>query len=204
MKISPESLNETRHDAEQRIDEQKTTSDRFSQLLKSKNEKSQEKQVGNKEDDADAQQKNLSAAVDLQSTNPSAADASASRFSQFSSTADPAKIAQPGASVSPQIEKLTTEMGHQIDIFKQGGKAEAINITFDSKTLEGLQVQIRQQDGELAIRFVTQSDNVSNLLSQHTGELREALTNKGVKVRNIAISNRETPTGMRRNEHASA
>jgi flagellar hook-length control protein FliK len=196
MRISTESVNEARQSAEHRVDEQKT-SDRFSQLLKSKNEKSQEKQAGNKGDGGDAPQKDSYGAIDLQSMNSLGADASVSRTSTSSTAADPGKIAQPGASAPSQIEKLTTEMGHQIDIFKQGGKAEAVNITFDSKALEGLQVQIRQQDGELAIRFVTQSENVSGLLGHHTGELREALTSKGVKIRNITISAHATPVTRR-------
>ncbi len=202
MRISTESVNEVRQNAEHRADEQKT-SDRFSQLLKSKNEKSQEKQTGNKGDGSDAQQKDSSGAIDSESTNSLSADASASRLSPSSTATETGKIAQPANSAPPQIGTLATEMGHQIDIFHQGGRAEAVNITFDSKTLEGLQVQIRQQDGELAIRFVTQSENVSNLLNHHTGELREALTSKGVKIRNITISAHSTPL-MRRNGHASA
>ncbi|HEY4048474.1 MAG TPA: flagellar hook-length control protein FliK [Acidobacteriaceae bacterium] len=201
MRISAESVNQAKQNAEHRVDEKKT-SDRFSQLLKSKTEKSKEKQVGSKEDGGDAQKKNPLAGLDLASMNALAADASASRLPQPSVAADPGKIAQPGASVPPEIDRLTTEMGHQIDIFRQGGKAEALNITFDSKTLEGLQVQIRQQEGELGIRFVTQSDNVSKLLSRHTGELREALMSKGVKIRNIAISNARTSPVMQRNERA--
>jgi len=200
MRISTESVKQARQSAEHRNDEQKT-SDRFSQLLKSKNEKSQEKQASNKGDGGDAQQKDSYGAIDLQSMNSLGADASVSRASTSSTAADPGKIGQPGASAPPQIEKLITEMGHQIDIFKQGGKAEAVNITFDSKALEGLQVQIRQQEGELAIRFVTQSAKVSDLLSHHTGDLREALTSKGVKIRNITISAHATSV-THRNGHA--
>lgn len=203
MRISTESVNEARQDADHRMDKQKTT-DRFSQLLKNKNEKNQEKQVGSKGDSGNAQQKDSSGASDLQSMNSLSADTSASRFSQSSTAADLGKIAQPVTSAPLQMEKLTTEIGHQIDLFKQGGKAEAVNITFDSKTLEGLQVQIRQQEGELAIRFVTQSDNVSNLLSRHTGELREALTSKGIRIRNIGISSAHASPVMRRSEHADA
>jgi flagellar hook-length control protein FliK len=203
MRISAESVNEAKQRAEHRADEQRT-SDRFSQLLKSKNEKRQEKQVGNKGDGGDAQEKNALAPAGALPVNPVDADATASRFTQPSTTADPGKIAQPGASAPPQIEKLITEMGHQIDIFKQGGRAEAVNITFNSKTLEGLQVQIRHQDGQLAIRFVTQSDNVSKLISSHTGELREGLTSKGVRISNIAISNDRSSPVIQRNGYAGA
>lgn len=201
MRISAESVNQARQGTEHQVDEQKI-SDRFSQMLKSKNEKSHDKQIGDKKDGGDAEKKSPPAALDLASINPLAADASPSHFSQSPVVADPGKVAQPVASVSPEIERLTTEMGHQIDIFRQGGKAEAINITFDSKTLQGLQVQIQQQGGELGIRFVTQSDNVSKLLSRHTGELREALTSRGVKIGSIAISNARSSPVMQRSGRA--
>jgi flagellar hook-length control protein FliK len=203
MRVSTEFLNEVKQDAEHRADEQKT-SDRFSQILKSKNEKSQEKQDSAKGDGDNVQQKSQTAALNPLSANPPVGDDSAVRFSQQSTAADGGKIARPGASASSQIDKLTTEIGQQIDIVKQGGKTEAINITFDSKTLEGLQVQIRQQDGQLAIRFITQSDNVSNLLSRNTGQLQEALTSKGVKIRNIVISNTHGSPVMQRNGNAGA
>jgi flagellar hook-length control protein FliK len=207
MRVSTESLNEVKQDAEHRADEQKT-SDRFSQILKSKNEKSQEKQDDTKKQDGpkgdgdNVQQKSQAAALNPLSMNPPVGDALAVRFSQQSAAADGGRIARPGASAASQIDKLTTEISQQIDLVKQGGKTEGINITFDSKTLEGLQVQIRQQDGGMAIRFITQSDNVSNLLSRNAGQLQEALTSKGVKIQNIVISNTHRSPVMQRNGNA--
>jgi flagellar hook-length control protein FliK len=200
MRISEQSINDARLNSDNRIDDQKT-SNRFSQMLKSKDQKQREdeKDTKNKKDSQDSHQNNSSVAAQPVPATPFIAG-----DSSLSTTSGPSKTSQSVASTPLQIEKLVTEMGHQIDIFKQDGTAGAINITFDSKTLEGLQVQIRQQDGQLAIRFVTQSDNVSNLLSQHTGELRDALANKGVKIRNIAVSNTLTPPTPQRNRDASA
>jgi len=204
MRISAESANEARQSEDHRIDDQKT-SDRFSQLLKSKDDKSQAKQSDNKADSADPlQQKGLSTPLDSVSGNLSGTDASMARSSLSFSAADAEKITQPGASAPPQIEKLTTEIGHQIDVFEQEGGTQAVNITFDSRTLDGLQVQIRQHDGELAIRFVTHSDNVSKLLSRHSGELREALAGKGVRIGNIAITNTRHAPVMQRGGYAGA
>lgn len=202
MKISAESVNEARQNEERRIDDQKT-SDRFSQLLKSKDDKNQAQPQGGKADVADSSQKVAAADLDPASGDLAVVDPSVAR-SSLSSAADAGKIAQPGTSALEQIEKLTTEISHQIDVFKQEGGAHAVNITFDSKTLEGLQVQIRQHDGEMAIRFVTQSDHVSKLLSHHTGELREALAGKGVRIGNIAITNPRNLPVMQRNGHAGA
>lgn len=204
MRISTESINEARQNEEHRMDEQKT-SDRFSELLKSKDDKSQAQQSSNKADGAETQQKGSSTAFDSLSGNlPPGMDTSIARTALSPGAADAGKIAQPGKSVPPQIEKLSTEIGHQIEIFKQEGGAHAVNINFDSKTLEGLQVQIRQHDGELAIRFITQSNHVSKLLSRHSGELREALAGKGVRIGSIAIASNPQSPIMPRNGHASA
>jgi len=203
MRISAESVNEARQKEERRVDEQKT-SDRFSQLLKSKDDKSEAKQAGIA-GDADARQNTPATSLTAASGNliPDV-DASSAHLSLASSATDANKIAQPGASMPAQMDRLNTEIAHQIDIFKQEGGAQAVNITFDSKTLEGLQVQIRQHDGELAIRFVTQSDHVSKLLSRHSGELREALAGKGVRIGNIAITNARHSAVMQRNGYAGA
>jgi len=197
MKISTDTINATRQQEERKADEKKT-SDRFSQLQKSKQEASQAKSAGGKGDvGRDAQLKSPQTSPDSQSANHLALGDLSSHLSLASATADAAKTAQSSAATPPQVDQLTNEIGHQIDVLKQGGKTEGVNITFDSKTLEGLQVQIRPQNGEMAIRFVTQSENVSNLLSKHTGELREALTSKGVKIRNITISSSGTPVAGR-------
>jgi len=203
MKISAESVNEARQNEERRIDDQKT-SDRFSQLVKSKDDKNQTQPQGGKADVADSPSKGPAADADPGSGNLAAVDPSVARSSLSSGIPDAGKIAQPATSAPEQMEKLTTEISHQIDVFKQEGGAHAVNITFDSKSLEGLQVQIRQHDGEMAIRFVTQSDHVSKLLSRHAGELREALTGKGVRIGNIAITNPRHSPVMQRSGHAGA
>lgn len=201
MNISPATINAAEHQDERKA-EAKKTSDKFSQLLKHKNEASQAKN-SEKGDAGDAQLKSQHASSDSQHVNPPAPGDSTSALHLIPVTADAAKLSRSSAAHSPQVEQLTNEIGHQIDILKHEGKTEGVNITFDSKTLEGLQVQIRPRDGEMGIRFVTQSENVSNLLSKHTGELREALKSKGVKIGNITISSHSRPM-IGRNGYAGA
>ncbi len=185
MKITTNSVNEIARGAQERVTEQKA-SDRFAQIMKIKKEGKLERGV--KEDnDVRAFSKRSSAACDPLSAgtavpNPTAAPPA---FSAVGSE----RISTPSSSGPTKIEKLTTEIVHQIDIFRKDGKPEGLNITFDSKTLEGLQVQIRQQDGQLAIHFVTQSSSISSLVARHTEELRESLASKGVKIRDISIAN---------------
>jgi flagellar hook-length control protein FliK len=202
MRISEQnvnSVNSTNASSERRADDQKT-SDRFSQLLKSKDEKKNGNEnggIGNKKDGQDAHQKSSATTTDSTLIAPLAADSSMPRLPQPSASGESAKIAQPSTSATPQIEGLSTELAHQIDVVKKDGVTEGVNITFDSKALEGLQVQIRQENGEMSIRFVTQSDTVSKLLSRNVGELKESLANKGVKVQNISISNAQTSPALR-------
>jgi flagellar hook-length control protein FliK len=107
-----------------------------------------------------------------------------------------------GSASSSQIHSLASEMSHHIEVFKQDGLTKGVNLTFDSKTLEGLQVQIRQQDGKMTIRFVTQSDSIAKLLSRHTDGLRDGLTSKGVSISNIAIARGGTGGSAQGNVYA--
>ena len=216
MRISDQSVSEARVNYDNRVEGQKT-SDRFSQALKNDqarrdSEKADDKKANDKKDDQEVHKDSKdsptsSPVVQHAQVTPvptaGGVDSSSPAVSSSASVAA-SKTSHTAATAPPQIDSLVTEVGHQIDIFKQNGETKSVNITFDSKTLEGLQVQIRQQDGGLAIRFVTQSDNVSKLLSRHTGELRDALENKGVKIGNIAISNPLTQSALQRNRDAGA
>jgi flagellar hook-length control protein FliK len=179
MKIFERAINASAIKTDNPIEEQKR-SDRFSQLLKSNDRKDQK----NAKDVRKNKQVPQVETMTPNSINPDPSLISASRDVVAPAQGDASK---PEAANS-QIERLVNELGHQIDLFRVDGKTNAINITFSSKTLEGLHVQIRQQEGELAIRFVTQSDTVAKLISRHTDELRESLVGKGVKIRNIAIA----------------
>jgi flagellar hook-length control protein FliK len=77
------------------------------------------------------------------------------------------------------------------------GKDPRVEIQFNSKTLEGLNVHIAKQGDEIAIRFLTASDSVARLLSQNTGQLTQSLQAKGIHVAPIQValapaSNRST------------
>ena len=209
MRISDQSVSEARVNYDNRVEGQKT-SGRFSQALKNDQARREnEKNANDKKGAQDVHKDNPApspVAEHAQVTPSLAAGGSDSSLPAVSSSASAAasKTSHPAPTAPPEVNSLVNEVGHHIDIFKQDGATKAINITFDSKTLEGLQVQIRKQDGALAIRFVTQSDNVSKLLSRHTGDLQEALESKGVKISNIAISNPLTQSALQRNRDAGA
>jgi flagellar hook-length control protein FliK len=193
VKISEQNINGTGLSTDNKFEEQKK-SDRFSQLLRKDEQKNRHEATDKKEPvpvNADSMPLALSNTTFADGQAPDTPAIARETASRTHSAAD------------AQIERLAVELGHQIDVLKLCGKTTGINITFSAKTLEGLHVQIRQVDGELAIRFVTQSESVSNLLAQHTGQLREALSGKGVKIRNISITNKSRGTpGERTGSHA--
>jgi hypothetical protein len=63
-----------------------------------------------------------------------------------------------------------------------------VDITFHSKTLPGLKVQIQQSKGQLAIRFLSQSVSTTELLAKHTASLQEALESKGLNIAGITLA----------------
>jgi len=93
-----------------------------------------------------------------------------------------------GAITMAHIEALAAETGAHVDLLKYSQTDQTLYMSFDSQTLQGLQVQIRQLDGEVAIHFITPSDSVSTLLKNHVSELRETLVAKGIRVGNIAVA----------------
>ncbi|HEX4167442.1 MAG TPA: flagellar hook-length control protein FliK [Bryobacteraceae bacterium] len=180
MKISDQTINDSTLQPDNESEEQKK-SDRFLKVLK-------------KDDGKERQE-----AKD-KSKDPASLDTQYMPLTLTSTEFTPVPLPQPSAVThesgstkdipnDQHVERLADELGRQIELLKSDGRTNGINITFSSRTLDGLHVQVRQQDGGLAIRFVTQSEGVSKLLTQHTDQLRDALASKGVKVRNVSISN---------------
>lgn len=94
--------------------------------------------------------------------------------------------AQPTAT-PPAIGALVNEMVQQIRVEAPPGQPPQVTIEFNSKTLDGLKVQIGQHEGKLVVHFETGSDKVSQLLSQNIGALNQNLTNQGYQVGVIDI-----------------
>ena len=103
----------------------------------------------------------------------------------------------------PSEPKLAEEFGHQIELHQLGNKTQAVDITFHSKSLPGLKVQIRQTRGQLAIRFLSQSVSTTELLSKHTANLQEALEDKGLRVASITLAGSRYPTSGPGSNHAA-
>jgi flagellar hook-length control protein FliK len=78
----------------------------------------------------------------------------------------------------PEIQNLVQEMVVAIDAVG----CERVEIQLDSKTLDGLRIQIRNQGGEVAIRFFSHSPEVTQFLTQNLPALSQAMANRGIRV----------------------
>ncbi|RZU42234.1 flagellar hook-length control protein FliK [Edaphobacter modestus] len=98
--------------------------------------------------------------------------------------------------VPPDIQKLAEEFGHQIQLHQLGNNSQMVDITFHSKTLPGLKVQIRRSKGQLAIRFLSQSVSTTQLLAKHTASLQETLESKGLNIASITLTGSRYPMNI--------
>ena len=91
-----------------------------------------------------------------------------------------------GAVVGTQIQNIAGEIVSQIRSATNKDGSRSVEIEFNSKTLEGLQVRIREQGGTLSIQFATQSEQVATILADHKSELISALASDGFKTASVS------------------
>ena len=178
-------LTETQQQRQEKKDVQRS-SDRFGSMLDS--QRKQQQQFDKVADKANKEQ-----ALKLRNeaeVAPSAGSEEASAGLGSSSTrqVEAGTITEPTPTVPPDIQKLAEEFGHQIQLHQLGNKMQMVDITFHSKTLPGLKVQIQQSKGQLAIRFLSQSVSTTQLLAKHTASLQEALESKGLNIASITLA----------------
>ncbi len=208
MRIPEQNVVEAGFDPQKRVEEQKSSL-RFSEVMKQNRDREDAKdrstEKNSKTGDTKLERSDLqqdhSPFADGGAAISQAGDMSDSSMGRQFTTADTVKSAEPGAAAA-DIQALAAEVGAHIDLHGQSGTTQTLNMTFDSKTLQGLQVQIRRQDGEVAIHFIAQSDSVASLLKNHVSELRDTLTSKGVKVGLIAVANPSAHSRVQGNRNA--
>jgi flagellar hook-length control protein FliK len=96
----------------------------------------------------------------------------------------PAAVATPApvADVRP-LDGLVRE----ILVVAGPGVDPKVEIQFQSKTLEGLNVRIERKGDEIAIRFLTGSESVARLLSQNVDQLTQSLHSKGLHLAPVQV-----------------
>lgn len=90
-------------------------------------------------------------------------------------------VEQPNAAAaaapSEQITALANEIGARIEPSAVG----TVTIRFDAKTFEGLEVQLSRERGQLAVRLVSQTPEVAQLLTSRMEDLRHRLEERGYR-----------------------
>ena len=88
------------------------------------------------------------------------------------------------APAAPEIRDLN---GLVQEIAVVAGTNPKVEIQFNSKTLQGLNVQIAKQGEQISVKFLTSSDSVAQLLSSNSTQLSQALEAKGLNVAPIQV-----------------
>ncbi|MBV9508137.1 MAG: flagellar hook-length control protein FliK, partial [Acidobacteriia bacterium] len=102
----------------------------------------------------------------------------------------------PAASVVPQTSTpgaapaeagLVRNLVQEIVATPAPDGAARVDVQFNSKTLEGLRVQVTRSEDTISVKFSTSSQSVSQLLSRNLGQLSQALESKGLHVAPIQV-----------------
>ncbi len=78
------------------------------------------------------------------------------------------------ATPTPKLAELASEIGAQIDTSPTG----TVTITFDSKTFDGLQVQLSREQGQLTVKLVSPTPEI---FSANAENLRQRLEERGYR-----------------------
>ncbi len=128
------------------------------------------------------------------SQEPAADDATAKSFSGTPGLLPPpemsggpvAKTEQPQAATAARmLDKLTDE----ITVATKESGVKEVQIQLNSKTLEGLKINISKPDaGGIQVQFQTQSNGIATMLQGQTSQLADRLAAKGLTVASISVN----------------
>jgi hypothetical protein len=107
------------------------------------------------------------------------------------------------AAAVAQIHALAGEMVDKVQVSRGAAGDDRVDIQFNSKTLQGLQVSISQNDGKISVQFQTANEQVSQLLSQNVQALTQALANRGVDVADVRVAPPLASADSGRSSHGS-
>lgn len=97
-------------------------------------------------------------------------------------------------SVPPALEGLVNEL---VSVAGPDG-SHAVDIQFDSRTLQGLHVRVTRNSEGVSIQLQTASDDVARLLSRNLDRLQHALETKGVPSPALRIETGTAPAAFDR------
>jgi Flagellar hook-length control protein FliK len=93
----------------------------------------------------------------------------------------------------PQSDALLTSLVQEITLQAPPGSSAAVDIQFDSRTLNGLSVRVQKAGDSVEIRFSTSSEAVSRLLTTNAQSLSDALVQRGYVAPTVSIQQTSAP-----------
>jgi flagellar hook-length control protein FliK len=94
---------------------------------------------------------------------------------QFPAEIKESRSARPGLDSA-----LVRDLVQEIVLVTQPTGAQAVDVQFNSRTLQNLKVRISKDGEQISIRFSSPNDTVSQLLSRNVEQLSSALAARGV------------------------
>lgn len=86
--------------------------------------------------------------------------------------------------------RMVEQLADEITVATKESGVKEVQIQLNSKTFEGLQINISRQDGGIQVQFQTQSNRVAELLQGQSGQLADRLAAKGLTVASISVNRR--------------
>jgi len=99
--------------------------------------------------------------------------------------------AQSAPSVSAarlNVEHLAAEIVQHIHAATTADGRRSVEIQFNSKTLDGLQVRVEDSKGSITVSFAARTENVAALLENQAPQLKRALEARGMTVANVSVT----------------
>jgi hypothetical protein len=84
-------------------------------------------------------------------------------------------------------EAILAALVQEIVVVTAPGNHASVDIQFDSRTLEGLHVQVRKTSDSVEVRFSTASEAVSRLLTANVDALTQALAQQGFAAPAVSV-----------------
>ena len=183
MKINETQASDTTDDTQdidssQNDDKQQDGRSAFSRALAKKQEAAQQESGGAK------------TAKKLEDTSD------ASQFGQLATRETLSQVAEPKQVESKHAVELPQQLQQLVREISVAAGKNQVQIEMNSNVLQGLNVRIERQNGALAIQFQTSSPEVTKLISNNLSALSQGLSDRGLNVADIRITESKEATSV--------
>ena len=101
-----------------------------------------------------------------------------------------------GQAVTAPTEALLASLVQEIAVQAPPGGSGSVDIQFNSRTLQGLEVRVQKKGDSVEVQFSTSSDAVSQLLTANMQSLADALVQRGYVAPAVSVQRAPGPTNV--------